>query len=57
MIGDIPEHVLKRNRQRSIAISDELLKEIKEVTKGCVSVSGFIRLAVVNEIEKFKKKE
>ena len=53
----IPENIKKRNRQRSIAISDNLIEEIKKVTKGCVSVSGFIRLAITNELEKYKRVE
>ncbi len=57
MIDIAPESVRKRNRQRSISISDNLIKEVKRVTKGCISVSGFIRMAVVNELERVKKKE
>ncbi|HLC73892.1 MAG TPA: hypothetical protein VJH20_04630 [Candidatus Nanoarchaeia archaeon] len=56
MLNDIPECVKKRNRQRSIAISDNLISEIKKVTKDCISISGFIRMAVVNELEKYKEK-
>lgn len=55
MLNDIPESVKKRNRQRSIAISDNLINEIKYVTKDCISISGFIRMAIVNELEKYKK--
>ncbi len=51
----ITESVRKRNRQRSIAISDNLVGEIRKATKGAISVSGFIRMAVVNELEKIKK--
>ena len=55
MLNDIPAHVARRNRQRSIAISDDMLKEIRNVTKGCISISGFIRMAVMKELEKVKK--
>ncbi len=57
MIDIASESVRKRNRQRSISISDNLIKEVKRVTKGCISVSGFIRMAIVNELERVKKKE
>ena len=55
MNEDILDFVKKRNRQRSIAISDNLIKEIKDITKDCVSVSGFIRLAIRKEIDKQKR--
>jgi len=55
MLDSLSEKVKKRNRQRSIAISDNLIEEIKKATKGCISVSGFIRLAIVNELEKYKQ--
>ena len=55
MLNDIPIKVMKRNRQRSIAISDELIKEIKKATKGCISVSGFVRMAVVEKLERQQK--
>jgi metal-responsive CopG/Arc/MetJ family transcriptional regulator len=55
MNEDVLDFVKKRNRQRSIAISDNLIKEIEEITKGCISVSGFIRMAVRNEIDRYKK--
>ena len=55
MLNEIPECIKKRNRQRSIAISDNLINEIKTVTKDCISISGFIRMAVTNELEKYEK--
>ncbi len=55
MLNEITAHVARRNRQRSIAISDDMLKEIKTVTKGCISISGFIRMAVMKELERVKK--
>jgi len=55
MIDEVPTHVRKRKRQRSIAISDEMLKEVKKATKGCISSSGFIRMAIMNELERRKK--
>jgi len=57
MNEDFSERVKKRNQHRSIAISYNLIQEIKKVTKGCISVSGFIRMAVVNELERRKKEE
>lgn len=50
------EKIKDRNRQRSIAISDNLIEEVKEVTKDCISVSGFIRMAIINELERCEKK-
>ena len=55
MIDEIPAHVRKRKRQRSVAISDEMIKEIKKHTKDCISVSGFIRMAVLKELERKRK--
>ena len=55
MNNEVLDCIKKRNRQRSIAISDNLIKEIESITKGCISISGFIRLAVRNEIDKHKK--
>ena len=55
MLNDIHIKVMKRNRQRSIAISDELIKEIKKATKGCLSVSGFVRMAVVEKLGRQQK--
>lgn len=55
MIEDIPAHVCRRNRQRSIAISEDMVRDIKNATKCCISVSAFIRLAVKNELEKRDK--
>lgn len=56
MQNNVLESVKKRNRQRSIAISDNLINEIKDVTKDCISISGFIRMAIVNELEKYNGK-
>ncbi|GEM_PF-4918710 len=44
-----------RQKQRSIALSDSVIKEIKDVTKDCISLSGFIRLAIKGELERWKK--
>jgi len=56
MIEDIPAHVKRRKRQHSIAISDEMIEEIEKITKGCISVSGFIRYAINNEFERQRKR-
>ena len=34
-----------------MALSDELIEKIKEVTKGASSVSSFIRLAIIEKLE------
>jgi len=54
MLEDIPAHVKRRNRKRTIAISDNTWEEIKNVTKGYMTVSQFIRMAVDKEIERIK---
>lgn len=45
----------RRNRSRTIAVSDELFEEIKIVAKDCVSVSSFVRMAVIKELEVHKR--
>lgn len=55
MLNNIPENVKKRNRRRSIAISDNLINEIRNSTKGYISTSAFIRMAVLKELERVKK--
>ncbi len=55
MIEPTLEKIKNRNRQRSIAISDNLIKEVKELTRDCISVSGFIRMAIINELERCEK--
>ena len=54
-MDDVLNKVKRRNRQRSIAISDHLIDKIKQITQGAISVSGFIRMAILNELEKHKK--
>lgn len=54
MLNDKPESVKKRNRQRSIAISYDLIREIQKVTKDYISVSSFIRMAVIEKLEKVR---
>jgi len=39
------------HRQQSIALSDNLMKEIRDVTKGAISISAFVRIAIMNELE------
>jgi predicted CopG family antitoxin len=56
MLHDIPPHVKRRNRKRSIAISDNTWEEIKLITKGYMSVSQFIRMAVEKEIQNIKER-
>ncbi len=53
MVDHITERVSRRNRHRSIAISYRLIQRIEEVTKGHISVSAFIRMAVAKELEKY----
>lgn len=57
MIEDIPAHVKRRNRKRTIAISDNTWEEIKRITKGYITVSQFIRMSVEKELEKTRNKE
>ena len=54
MINETSERAKKRNKHRSNCISDNLIDEIENITKGYNSVSSFIRLAVVKEIERVK---
>ncbi len=42
------------NKQYSIAISNQLIQEIKEASGGSLSVSSFVRLAVVNELKRWR---
>ena len=51
MDDSILQKVKRRNRQKSVALSDELIEKIKEVTKGASSVSSFIRLAIIEKLE------
>lgn len=44
-----------KKRQRSIAISDNMVEEIIQITRGYVSVSSFIRLSIIREIERIKR--
>ena len=50
---EIQPNSKKRNRQRSIAISDNLWQEIKDTTQGYMSASGFIRMAIKKRWNKF----
>ena len=52
MLNETLEIVKKRNRQRSISISYELLNKVKEQTRDCISVSGYIRMAILEKLEK-----
>lgn len=45
----------RRQRQRSISISYELVREIKAVTRGDITISSFIRMAVIEKLEKMRK--
>ena len=47
--------ILKRQRARTIALSDELLQEIKKFTDDCVSISSFIRMAIKKELKRLKQ--
>lgn len=49
--------VMKRNRQQSIAMSDAMIKEIRTITRDYVSLSSFVRMSVLNEIERRRKWE
>ncbi len=49
---DIPEYIKKRNRRRSLSISDKLWEEIERSLKDTMSVSGFIKQAIVEKLEK-----
>jgi len=42
-------------KPRSIAISDNLFGEIQKITKGAISVSAFLRMAAIKEIDRIKK--
>ena len=55
MISEIPERAKKRNKPRCICISDNTINEILNFTKGHMSISCFVRLAVAKEIERLKK--
>lgn len=55
MLNDIPEHVKRRNRQRSIAMSDNLIEDIRRTVRDHISLSSFVRVAILNELEKYKK--
>ena len=48
------KRALKRNRSRSIGLSDEVVQEIKIVTSDCSSISSFVRMAVIKELERLK---
>jgi len=45
----------RRQRQRSISISYELIREIKAVTKGDITISSFIRMALIEKLERMRK--
>ena len=57
MLVDVAPNTTTRNKQRSIAISWELLEEIRKRTKGYISTSSFIRMAVINELERIERKK
>lgn len=52
---DIYNKTKIKKRQRSIAISDNMVEEIIQITRGYVSVSSFIRLSIIREIERIKR--
>ncbi|MFQ5621568.1 MAG: hypothetical protein ACE5FT_07040 [Candidatus Nanoarchaeia archaeon] len=45
---------MTKKKQRSIALSDGLLEEIHQVTKGAISLSAFARIALRAELEQWK---
>ncbi|MBI5393258.1 hypothetical protein HZA96_05295 [Candidatus Woesearchaeota archaeon] len=45
------ERIRKRARSRSISISLDLLEKIEKVCNNDISVSSFIKLAVIKELE------
>ena len=53
----ILEKTKRRHRQKSIAFSDELVDRIKRQTREAISLSGFIRLAVVEKLEKMENND
>jgi len=54
MTNALSVKVMRRKRHRSISLSDEMINDIRKATKDCISVSGFIRMAVKNELEKYR---
>ncbi|MBI5002956.1 hypothetical protein HZC31_06220 [Candidatus Woesearchaeota archaeon] len=54
-MDEIQPNSKRRNRQRSIAISDNLWNEIKSVTNSYMSVSQFIRMAIQKELQRTRK--
>ena len=51
------DRVKRRHVSRNVGLSYLLVEEIEEVTKGCISTSSFVRMAVINELEKYKGKK
>jgi len=43
-------------KQRSVGISDDLIEKIKYITKDYMSVSSFIRIAIIKELERYRNK-
>lgn len=54
-MDEIQPNSRRRNRQRSIGISDNLWNEIKSVTNNYISVSQFIRMAIEKELHRARK--
>jgi len=50
------ERIRRRIRQQSIALPDEMILEIKKITRGCISVSSWVRMAIVKELEREGKR-
>ena len=46
-----------RTSQKSISLSYELLDEINDVTCGGVSISSFVRMAVIKELKRLKRRD
>lgn len=48
------EKVRKRNRSRTISISVDLWEKIERTCDNNISVSSFIKMAVMKELERWK---
>jgi hypothetical protein len=46
------ERIRRRSRSRSISISLDLLERIEKTCNGNISVSSFIKMAVVKELQR-----
>lgn len=57
MESELSENVRKRNRRHSLSISNDLYKRVNRATRGVISNSSFIRVAIINELEKQERKQ